>query len=103
MRIAIDARLADYTLGGIARYTVQLGRALWDLAPPHELLTVRSRHPKVMAPTIPTHAELAVRTPPHHRLERYALPWELRGASIDVLHSPDFIPPKSGRWARVIT
>ena len=103
MRIAIDARLADYTLGGIARYTVQLQRALWELAPPHELLTVRSRGPKVAAPAIPAHQELFVRTPPHHRLERYSLPWELRGAGIDVLHSPDFIPPRSDRWARVIT
>ncbi len=103
MRIAIDTRLADYTLGGIARYTVQLARALWELRSEHELLALRARRPKVEAPAIPAHAELRLRTPPHHRLEHYALGWELRRASFDVLHSPDFIPPRSGRWARVIT
>ncbi len=103
MRIAIDARLADYTLGGIARYTVQLARALSELESAHELLAIRSRRPKVAAPEIAAHTELRAWTPPHHRFERYTLPWELRGAGIDVLHSPDFIPPRSNRWAKVIT
>jgi glycosyltransferase involved in cell wall biosynthesis len=103
MRIGIDARLADYTIGGIARYTVQLIRALWALAPAHELLAIRSRHPKVAPPAIPAHAEIPVRTPPHHRLERHALSWELRSAGLNVLHTPDFVPPRPRDWARVIT
>jgi glycosyltransferase involved in cell wall biosynthesis len=103
MRIGMDARLADYTIGGIARYTVQLLRALWALAPAHELIAIRGRRPSVPPPALPAHAEIPVRTPPHHRLERYALSWELRHAGLDILHTPDFIPPRPRGWARVIT
>jgi glycosyltransferase involved in cell wall biosynthesis len=42
-------------------------------------------------------------TPSHHRLEQIALPFELLRLKIDLLHSPDFIPPFSGRFKRVIT
>ena len=102
MRIGIDARLADYTLGGIARYTVQLARALGQLATQHDLVAIRSKQPRVDPPAIPFPETLSVRTPPHHRLERYTLPWELRRTRLTVLHSPDFIAPK-GRWRKVIT
>jgi glycosyltransferase involved in cell wall biosynthesis len=57
----------------------------------------------VSPPEIRVDETIAVRTPPHHRLERYALPWELRGSAFDVLHSPDFIAPRRGRWRSVIT
>jgi len=102
VRIGIDARLADYTLGGIARYTVQLARALRELPTEHDLVAIRSRRPRVEPPDIPLPETLSVRTPPHHRLERYTLPWELGRAHLNVLHSPDFIAPK-GRWRKVIT
>ena len=35
-------------------------------------------------------------TPSHHRLEQYILGLEVLGLQLDVLHSPDFIPPV--RW-----
>lgn len=103
MRIGIDARLADYTVGGISRYTLQLLRALRALPCDHRIVAIRSRKPKVSPTDAPAHETLAVRTPPHHRWERYSLPWELRGAELDLLHSPDFIAPRSGGWRRVIT
>lgn len=103
MRIGIDARIADYTIGGIARYTIELVRALGAMATEHELLVVRSARARVTPRAIPADAEVRVRTPPHHRLERDSLSWELRGARLTVLHSPDFIPPRSRGWARVIT
>lgn len=103
MRIGIDARLADYRVGGIARYTVQLTRAMRQLETGHELVAIRSRRPKLQPPDIPSHTAFVVRTPPHHWLERYALGWELRGARLDLLHTPDFIPPRGGPWRRVIT
>jgi glycosyltransferase involved in cell wall biosynthesis len=102
LRIGIDARLADYTAAGIARYTVQMTSALHELHSAHELVVLRSRRPKVTAPTIPADEEIALHTPPHHRLERFSLGVELRGAALDVLHSPDFIAPR-GRWRKVIT
>ena len=103
MRIGIDARLADYTLGGIARYTTQLTNAMSVLAGSHELVGIRARRPKVIPPALATHHDRSVYTPPHHRLEVPLLSWELRGAGLDVLHSPDFIPPRRGRWRSVIT
>ncbi|MSQ24354.1 MAG: glycosyltransferase family 1 protein [Chloroflexi bacterium] len=103
MRIGVDARLADYTVGGIARYTTQLVSAEMALGQDHSIITIRSRSPKVNPPTIPSSETLLARTPPHHRIERFSLPWELRNARLDVLHSPDCIPPRPGRWASVIT
>jgi glycosyltransferase involved in cell wall biosynthesis len=102
VRIGIDARLADYTVAGIVRYTVQLTRALKALDSGHRFVALRSRHPKVDPPAIPADETLPLHTPPHHRIERFALPWELRGANLDVLHSPDFIPAP-GPWRKVIT
>ena len=103
MRIGIDARLADYTIGGIARYTVQLTNALAHLQSGHTIVAIRSRRPKIVPPEIAAEETLLVRTPPHHRFERFALGWELGRAGLDVLHSPDFIPPRPGRWRSVIT
>ncbi|MFQ5433653.1 MAG: glycosyltransferase family 4 protein, partial [Anaerolineae bacterium] len=42
-------------------------------------------------------------TPCHHRLERWALAAELLPHRLDVLHSPDFIPPAAGAKRRIIT
>jgi glycosyltransferase involved in cell wall biosynthesis len=42
-------------------------------------------------------------TPPHHRFERWALSVEIARFGLDVLHSPDFIPPRFGAKRRVIT
>jgi len=102
VRIGIDARLADYTVGGIARYTVQLARALHDVDSEHRFIALRSRRPKIDPPEIASDESRALFTPPHHRIERFSLGWELRGARLDVLHSPDFIPPR-GAWRKVIT
>ncbi|MBI4213178.1 MAG: glycosyltransferase family 4 protein [Chloroflexi bacterium] len=103
MRIGVDARLADYTVGGISRYTVQLMGALGRLTSQHTIVGIRSRHPKIDPPDISADETLRVRTPPHHRMERYALTWELGRVHLDILHSPDFIPPRSGGWRSVIT
>ncbi len=42
-------------------------------------------------------------TPSHHRLERWTLSAELLRHRLDVLHSPDFIPPWQGAKRYVIT
>ena len=73
VRIGIDARLADYTVGGIARYTVQLVDALRQVAGEHELVGIRSRRPKVSPSELATHQALAVHTPPHHLRFRGAI------------------------------
>jgi glycosyltransferase involved in cell wall biosynthesis len=79
-----------------------VARALWELDAEHELLAVRGRRPQVEPPAIAAHATLTVRTPPHHRLERAALSIELAPCHFDLLHSPDFIPPRLRRGTRSV-
>ncbi|MBI1800580.1 MAG: glycosyltransferase family 4 protein [Chloroflexi bacterium] len=125
MRIGIDARLAHIRReGGIAQYTLNLIQALARLeADDYLILHHRNASPAPWLTAIPlpvtAHADwprsaddgrrgspLQPRrlfTPPHHRLEQWALPAELWFMGLDVLHSPDFIPPFRRRWASVIT
>lgn len=101
--IAIDARLLYYRQGGISTYIRRLVRALGDLneTEPARWTLLRSRRdhdkPAVDWPTA------ALWTPPHHRLERLSLSVELLRLRLDVLHSPDFIPPLRGARRHVIT
>ncbi len=46
---------------------------------------------------------MACWTPAHHRFERLALAVELAPRRLDLLHSPDFIPPLDGAYRSVIT
>ncbi len=94
MRIGIDARLNAYRGGGIPQYTQQLLAALAALAPDDELVAlqhIRQRRGALVAGDNVARATLL--TPPHHRLERWALPVELLARRLDVLHCPDFIAP----------
>ncbi len=54
----------------------------------------------VEAPNFRRHSLL---TPPHHRFEQRFLGKEINWQHLDVLHSPDFIPPFGARCATVIT
>ena len=96
MRIGLDARLAAHREAGIARYTRLLLRALVELdrVNHYTVFVGRGGGPLVDAPEQVTHR--ALRTPPHHRLERAALGVELAPHRLDLLHSPDFIAP----WLR---
>jgi glycosyltransferase involved in cell wall biosynthesis len=42
-------------------------------------------------------------TPAHHRLERLAMAVEILPSGLDLLHSPDFIPPLGGYRRSIIT
>ncbi|HLY25435.1 MAG TPA: glycosyltransferase family 1 protein, partial [Aggregatilineales bacterium] len=53
--------------------------------------------------TSPNFRPARIFTPPHNRLERLALSVEIARLRLDVLHSPDFIPPRFGARRRVIT
>lgn len=103
MRIGIDARLTHYRQAGISRYTIQLVEALARLSPPDEFLLLqhfRSREPLVVHPSF---TRRSLYTPVHHRFEQYALPIEISPLGLDVLHSPDFIPPFRRNCRSVIT
>ena len=103
MRIAVDARLTDYSVGGIPEYIQQLSTRLPKLDTLNKYLVLnavktRQRHYSN------THAKMVkCWTPAHHVLERYSLTLELLPRNIHLLHSPDFIPPRGGPWKSVIT
>ena len=102
MHIGIDARLTHYRVGGISTYIRRLIGALEDLADQQDDFTIfRSRKSQVSSTT--RFLEKPLWTPPHHRLERWALSAELARFRLDVLHSPDFIPPIHGAKHHVIT
>jgi len=103
VHVAIDARLADYRIGGIAQYTIQLARGLAGLEAPERFTLLRSARPKIAADTVDGVAAARLLTPPHHPLEQLALPVELLRVRPDVLHSPDFIPPLRRSCRSVIT
>ena len=92
-RVLFDMRVAAYRAGGIGRYAREMH---------HELTTQRRAGLRITALRAPRDAmsvpgsdDLVLRTPAHHRLERRALPLELRlhRTTADVLHATDFIVP----------
>jgi glycosyltransferase involved in cell wall biosynthesis len=108
MRIGIDARITRYTRGGISNYTLRLLQALAALdadghsieRPYYVLHSRKERNPPSPGPSF---RAVACWTPPHHRLERWALGVEIARLGLDLLHSPDFIPPAFGYRCSVIT
>jgi glycosyltransferase involved in cell wall biosynthesis len=99
--IGIDCRLKAYRKGGISTYATALVQALGSLDSPHHytiFYSYKDSH-------IPVHrfGSARLRTPPHHRLERWALGVETALHNLDLLHCPDFIPPHFGAKRMVIT
>jgi glycosyltransferase involved in cell wall biosynthesis len=102
--IALDARLVGYA-AGIARYAIFLADALARLDGPEHYRIVRGRHANQVRVQGERVTEQRVLTPPHHRLERWALPLELlRGQPWpNLLHSLDHVAPAWGPWRSVVT
>ncbi len=86
--------MAFYSPGGIGRYVRGL---LWGFGAAGLRVTpARARKDR----TIPGPALL---TPPHHPLDPWLVGLELMRLRPALVHSPDFIPPFTGRFRRVIT
>lgn len=103
MRVGIDARIADYTAGGIAQYTRQLATWLPRLAPTDHFTLYRARRASQhWSPPGPSRQRRLL-TPPHHRWEQVLLPIELAAEPIDLLHGPDFAVPRRRRCPAVVT
>lgn len=99
--IGIDARLTYYRAGGISTYITRLIEALERLDFAHPYTVFHSR--KAQASLVTRFRRADLWTPCHHRLERVALSVELTRFNLDLLHSPDFIPPLRGARRHVIT
>lgn len=99
--IGIDARLTYYRTGGISTYIRRLTDALEIVDNDNRYTVFHSR--KADGALVERFRRAALWTPCHHRFERIALSAELLRFRLDVLHSPDFIPPLHGARRHVIT
>ncbi len=103
MRIGIDARLVYYSQAGIGQYILHLVDGLSKVDTENEYVLLQSRKDDTTILKRPNFRRVSLWTPSHHRLERYALNVELMRLGLDVLHSPDFIPPHRPSCKSVIT
>jgi glycosyltransferase involved in cell wall biosynthesis len=103
MRIAVDARLVSYALGGISQYTIRLVRALAELDSGDDFLLLESRKGTNGVQWPESVHRIPMVTPPHNRFEQITLPMELMRVRADLIHSPDFVPPFRRRCRSVIT
>ncbi|MEM9773274.1 MAG: glycosyltransferase family 1 protein, partial [Chloroflexota bacterium] len=106
MHIGIDARLPYYQKGGISQYTLHLLPALAraDSANSYSIYHMGKDDDSYLPQNAPNFSRKNLFTPCHHKLERWALAAEvLYHGRPDILHSPDFIPPKFGAKRYVIT
>ena len=103
MRIGIDARLVYYSQAGISQYTLRLIQRLAEIDRENEFIILQSRKDKHIIVDKPNFKRVSLWTPSHHRLEQYSLRAEIAGIGLDVLHSPDFIPPFRRNCKSIIT
>jgi len=105
MRIGIDSRLPFYQVGGISAYAVNLVAALAELDSGHRFTIFHSRKDRhtYISPDMAGFGRANLWTPCHHWLERWTLGAELLPYRLDLLHSPDFIPPAFGARSRIVT
>jgi glycosyltransferase involved in cell wall biosynthesis len=103
MRVGIDARLVYYSQAGIGQYIIHLVNGLANVDQENEYVLLQSRKDDTTILKEPNFKRISLWTPSHHRLERYSLNVELVRLGLDVLHSPDFIPPHRPSCRSVIT
>ncbi len=93
MRIGIDVRLIYHQQAGISWYTLRLLQALSQIDQDNDYVLLQHRHqldPLIVAPNF---SSVTLLTPVHHRFEQWPLSLETRVLGLDLIHSPDFIPP----------
>jgi len=103
MRIGIDARIVQYSRGGIRSYVVHLLEALAQLGGDLDYRVLYSRRRDQALAANSDLPSVGCWTPSHHRFERWALGVEIARLGLDLLHSPDSIPPSFGYGRSVIT
>ena len=103
MRIGMDARLLYYQPAGIGLYTRRLLEGLEAADAGNDYVVLQSRKDRSRLARGARFSRRPLWTPPHHRSEQWSLPLELAPLGLDLLHSPDFIPPFRWRGRSVIT
>ena len=104
MRIGIDARLVYYNRAGIGQYILQLIEALGSLDPEDDkFILLQSRKDKSCIIEDGKFQRKPLWTPSHNRFEQPGLSFEVSRLGLDLLHSPDFIPPFKRNYKSVIT
>ncbi|UCC86222.1 MAG: glycosyltransferase family 4 protein [Anaerolineales bacterium] len=104
MRIGIDARLVYYSRAGIGQYIMRLTEALAGLnANQDEFVLLQSQKDHTQMVDGHYFSRASLWTPSHHRLEQVTLRFEIGRLRLDLLHSPDFIPPFHRNCRSVIT
>ncbi len=103
MRIGIDVRLVYHRQAGISRYMLQLIEGLARCDSEDEFTILQSFKSKEPLLSQSNFTRRRLLTPSHHRLEQLTLPIEISAMGLDVLHSPDFIPPFRRNCSSVIT
>jgi glycosyltransferase involved in cell wall biosynthesis len=104
MRIGIDARLVFYNRAGIGQYIIQLMEALASLEPKEDkFILLQSRKDRSSIINTNGFERKSLWTPSHNRFEQPALSFEISRLGLDLLHSPDFIPPFRRKCKSVIT
>ncbi len=103
MRVGIDARIVYYSQAGIGQYVRRLVEGLSQMQTDEEITLLLSRKDR---PTWAPDGRFRLArlwTPCHNRFEQWMLPFEIALARLDLLHSPDFIPPFRRNCKSVIT
>jgi glycosyltransferase involved in cell wall biosynthesis len=103
MRIGIDARLIYYSDAGISQYTRRLIQGLAQIDEHDEFIIVRDRRDEGSITANHNFRQTHLWTPSHHRFEQLGLRLELSSKGLDLLHSPDFIPPFRRNFKSIIT
>ncbi|MBC7250286.1 MAG: glycosyltransferase family 4 protein [Anaerolineae bacterium] len=103
MRIGIDARMVYYTQAGISQYIQRLISALAEIDLENEYLILQNWRDRSSLCLNHNFRRVSFISPAHHRLEQWLLRFELSPLNLDVLHSPDFIPPFRRNCKSVIT
>jgi glycosyltransferase involved in cell wall biosynthesis len=103
MRIGIDARLVYYSQAGIGQYILNLVKWLAQIDGANEYVLLQSRKDDTTIIEQANFRRVSLWTPSHHRFEQQVLPAEIARLGLDLLHSPDFVPPFRANCHTVIT
>ncbi len=103
MRIGIDVRLLYHRQAGIGWYTLRLLQALAEIDQENTYVLLQHRRQPQPVVDAPNFTVANLLTPVHHRFEPWPLSLETLTLGLDLIHSPDFIPPLHNRIPAVIT